>query len=77
MPIITVGIDLAKAVFAVHGVDEAGKSKLGEAQGCAGSTGAIDRPAAPVLDWYGGLLRRSSLGEGVRRAWPYGQVDGS
>ena len=28
MPIITVGIDLAKTVFAVHGVDEAGKAVL-------------------------------------------------
>ncbi|KHK61859.1 hypothetical protein JZ00_25885 [Pseudomonas frederiksbergensis] len=28
MPIITVGIDLAKAVFAVHGVDEAGRATL-------------------------------------------------
>ncbi len=28
MPIITVGIDLAKAVFAVHGVDEAGNATL-------------------------------------------------
>ncbi|RMV29729.1 ISPsy16, transposase, partial [Pseudomonas savastanoi pv. phaseolicola] len=28
MPIITVGIDLAKAVFAVHGIDEAGKATL-------------------------------------------------
>lgn len=26
MPIVTVGIDLAKNVFAVHGVDEAGKA---------------------------------------------------
>lgn len=26
MAIVTVGIDLAKNVFAVHGVDEAGKS---------------------------------------------------
>ncbi|KUY98148.1 transposase [Burkholderia territorii] len=28
MPIVTVGIDLAKNVFAVHGVDEAGKAVL-------------------------------------------------
>ena len=28
MAIVTVGIDLAKNVFAVHGVDEAGKSTL-------------------------------------------------
>ncbi|MFL9943823.1 IS110 family RNA-guided transposase [Paraburkholderia graminis] len=28
MPIVTVGIDLAKSVFAVHGVDEAGKAVL-------------------------------------------------
>ncbi|CAB3774639.1 hypothetical protein LMG29542_08017 [Paraburkholderia humisilvae] len=28
MPIVTVGIDLAKNVFAIHGVDEAGKAML-------------------------------------------------
>ena len=28
MTIITVGIDLAKTVFAVHGVDESGKAAL-------------------------------------------------
>jgi transposase len=28
MPVGTVGIDLAKSVFAVHGVDEAGKAVL-------------------------------------------------
>ena len=28
MSIITVGIDLAKNVFAVHGVDEAGRAAL-------------------------------------------------
>lgn len=28
MPIVTVGIDLAKNVFAIHGVDEAGKAVL-------------------------------------------------
>ena len=28
MPIVNVGIDLAENVFAIHGVDEAGKAKL-------------------------------------------------
>jgi hypothetical protein len=28
MPIVTIGIDLAKNVFAIHGVDEAGKAML-------------------------------------------------
>lgn len=28
MPIVTIGIDLAKNVFAVHGVDESGKARL-------------------------------------------------
>ena len=30
--IVTAGIDLAKSVFAVHGVDEAGKPALGSAR---------------------------------------------
>ena len=29
MAIVSVGIDLAKSVFAVHGVDQAGKPALG------------------------------------------------
>lgn len=29
MAIVTVGIDLAKNVFAIHGVDESGKSGFG------------------------------------------------
>ncbi|MBB5509983.1 hypothetical protein HDG35_006279, partial [Paraburkholderia sp. JPY681] len=28
MPIVTIGIDLAKNIFAVHGVDETGKATL-------------------------------------------------
>lgn len=28
MPIVTVGIDLAKNVFAIHGIDECGKTVL-------------------------------------------------
>ncbi|CAD6562760.1 hypothetical protein LMG24235_08001 [Paraburkholderia sabiae] len=28
MPIVTIGIDLAKNVFAVHGMNEAGKAML-------------------------------------------------
>jgi len=28
MPVVTVGIDLAKNVFAIHGVDESGKAIL-------------------------------------------------
>ena len=38
MTIVTVGIDLAKNVFAVHGVDEAGKPALVRPRSLRGRT---------------------------------------
>jgi transposase len=48
MSIITVGIDLAKNVFAVHGVDDNGKPVLVKPKVAREQTCRTDRPAAAV-----------------------------
>lgn len=58
MIIVTIGIDLAKNVFAAHGVDATGRPYLCApvclARSCSNSS---SRRAVP--DWRGGLLRRA------------------
>ena len=61
MKITTVGIDLAKNVFQVHGVDERGKAVLRKQLRRAQVAGIFCKSAA-VRDWYGGLRQRASLG---------------
>lgn len=81
MAIITIGIDLAKNVFAVHGVDESGKPALVRPEiPRAKLLGLIaSLPAMP--DRHGSLLRRAPLGQGVCRvrhgtaqAYPLGRL---
>ena len=43
MPIITIGIDLAKNIFAVHGVNESGHAGVGQTQGIPRSAPAAHR----------------------------------
>ena len=75
--IVTIGIDLAKNVFAAHGVGVAGKS-------------ALVRPSVPrgkLLEWiaalpplphgYGSLLRRPPLGACVPEVQPHRAPDGA
>lgn len=64
--IITVGLDLAKNVFQVHGADGAGRAQ--EAGSRAGS--AVFQPATGVRCRDGNLLRRSLLGPGDMEAGP-------
>ena len=59
MSIITIGIDLAKNIFAVHGVNENGHAELVKTQGCARPAIAADRQPAPVPDRLARLLRRA------------------
>jgi len=47
MVIVTVGIDLAKNVFAVHGVDATGKPVLLRPIGTASPLDALSRPYPP------------------------------
>jgi transposase len=65
MSIITVGIDLAKNVFAVHGVDDNGKPALVKPKVSREHLLAADRPVAALPDRHGSLLRRTSLGAAV------------
>src|SRR5436309_5784570 len=63
--VTTIGLDLAKHVFQVHGVDAEGatvlRKQLRRAQVLAGLSG-----------WPGGVRDRALLGAGVARAWPRG-----
>jgi hypothetical protein len=62
MSIITVGIDLAKNVFAVHGVDDNGKPALVQAEAFTRASAAADRLSCRLPDRHGSLLRRPPLG---------------
>ena len=58
MSIITIGIDLAKNVFAFHRVNESGKAELCQTQSTARPAPAADRKPAALPDWHGSLQRR-------------------
>ena len=75
MSIITVGIDLAKNVFAVHGVDDNGIARAGQAEGGAGGTAAAYRANPALPDRHGSLLRRAPLGTIVPSTRAHGQAD--
>lgn len=65
MAIVTVGIDLAKNVFAIHGVDQDGKAVLVQTEGLTRSAGANDCAVVALPDRHGSLLRRALLGTAV------------
>ncbi len=62
MKITTVGIDLAKNVFQVHGVDERGKAVLRKRLGSAISSSSSKRPESSVSS-------SGSGGKATGRAW--------
>lgn len=61
MEITTLGIDLAKSVFQLHGVDGDGavvlRKKLRR-----GSSARLSRDFGTSHDWYGSLCKRALLG---------------
>jgi hypothetical protein len=63
MKLTTVGIDLAKNVFQVHGVDERGKTVLQAAQTESGV--GVLRAARAVSDRDGGVCGSALLGTRV------------
>jgi len=74
MQIVRVGLDLAKYVFEVHGVDARGKVVLRKTlRRSAVSNFFANLP--PVPDRHGGFKRRPLLGKGAFRAWPRGAAD--
>jgi hypothetical protein len=60
MAVVTVGIDLAKNVFAVHGVDKNGNAVLVKPK--------VAR-AATLRYWDGSLFRRSLPGKAFQAVW--------
>src|SRR5256714_8826612 len=71
--VTTIGLDLAKHVFQVHGVDAEGATSAQAASACAGS-GVLQSTAA-LSGWPGGVRDGALLGAGVARAWPRGATD--
>ena len=67
MNITQVGVDLAKAVFQVHGIDARGKVGLRkQLKTIAGD--CIFYPAAAVSDWDGGLRQARISGRASSRS---------
>ena len=60
MNITTIGIDLAKTVFAVHGVNEHGRAVLKKIETRSGY-GVLRKPIS-LSDWDGGVWERAPLG---------------
>ena len=73
MKVTTFGIDLAKSIFQLHGVDAHGKVDRPEARDASKVTGD-DRAAAAVSDWDGGVWECAVLGAGVSAVGAHGQA---
>ena len=72
--ISTIGLDLAKNVFQVHGVDASGEVVL-RRQLRRGAVEKFFAAAAALPGGHGSLRQRASLGAGDRRLWPRGAAD--
>jgi hypothetical protein len=75
MKITTIGIDLAKNVFQVHGVDERGKAVL-KKQLKRDQMAVFFAKTAGVPDWYGSLRQFAPLGQKTPGFRTYGAIDG-
>jgi transposase len=62
MVIVTVGIDLAKNVFAVYGVDETGKPAMVRPEVARAKLLELIVNLPPMPDWHGSLFWDSPLG---------------
>src|SRR5262245_44022536 len=74
--VTTIGFDLAKHVFQVHGVDAEGATVLRKQLRRAQGSGVLWSTAA-LSGWPGGVRDGALLGAGVARAWPRGATDAS
>jgi hypothetical protein len=73
MTIVTVGIDLAKNVFAVHGVDEAGKPALVRPEVSRGKLlELIASQSVALPHQHASLLRCPLLGTRICQVGPHG-----
>ena len=69
MTITTVGIDLAKNVFAVHCVDQNGKTVLVKSRVTRAALPGLIAGLPPLCYRDGGVLRGSLLGKTVSAVW--------
>lgn len=70
MTIVTVEIDVAKNVIAVHGEDEAGNPHW-YARGATRQTAGTQCRSAVVPYRHASLLRSPPLGQGIYQVWPH------
>ena len=75
MSIITIGIDLAKNIFAVHGVNENGKAELVKPKLSRDLLLPLVASSA-VPNRHGSLLRRTPLGTPIPSVWSHHQTHG-
>jgi len=76
MNITTIGIDLAKNVIQVHGVERSGKVVLKKGIQARASAGRLCQ-IIPITDRYGRLWQRPLMGQKVARVRPHGEADGA
>lgn len=76
MKITTVGINLAKKVFQVYGINDAWQGGVEEAV-AARPDGRVLRQPAALSDRHGGLRQRAPLGSQAAEHEPQGAADGS
>ena len=74
MSVVSIGLDLAKSVFQVHGVDAAGHTVL-RRRLARGELVAFFAKQPACLVGMGSLLERASLGARTRAIRPHGQAD--
>ena len=72
MNIKRVGIDLAKSVFQLHGVDWQEKVILRKQLRRAQVLDFFFKIIAALFDWYGSLQQRALLGAGITKTGAYG-----
>ena len=70
MTITTVGIDLAKNVFAVHCVDQNGKAVLVKPKVSRAALSELIAWFTSLCNWNGSLLRCPLLGKIIQAVWP-------
>lgn len=69
MTVVTVGIDLAKNIFAVHGVDKNGNAVLVKPKVPRAALPELIANLPPCTIGMDGLLRRSLLGKAFQSVW--------
>lgn len=68
MKITMIGIDLAKNVFQLHGVNAQGKTVLKKTVTTFKNVDVLCQPPA-LLYWYGSVWRRALLGASAPALW--------